>query len=208
MLSRLAITFLPRSKHILISWLQSPSAVILEPRKIKSATIYTVSPSISLEVMGPDAMILVSWMLSFKPTFSLFSFTFFFPSKLFYFKLIYFNWRLITLQYFIGFAIHWHESSMGVHVFPILDPLPSLSPSHPSGSSQCTSPQHPVSCIEPWLAIYFTYRNIHVSMPFSKPSHPHPLPQSPKDCFINLCLFCCVTYRVIVTIFLNSIYMH
>ena len=56
MLSRLVITFLPRSKHLLISWLQSPSAVILEPRKIKSAT---VSPSICHEVMGPDAMILV-----------------------------------------------------------------------------------------------------------------------------------------------------
>ena len=61
MLSRLAITFLPRSKHLLISWLQSPSAVILEPRKIKSDTVSTVSPSISHEVIGPDTMI---WMLS------------------------------------------------------------------------------------------------------------------------------------------------
>ena len=59
MLSRLVITFLPRSKCLLISWLQSPSPVILEPRKIKSATASTVSPSISHEVMGPDAMILV-----------------------------------------------------------------------------------------------------------------------------------------------------
>ena len=73
MLSRLVITFLPRSKHLLISWLQSPSAVILEPKKIKSDT---VSPSISHEVMGPDAMIFVFWMLSFKPTFSLSTFTF------------------------------------------------------------------------------------------------------------------------------------
>ena len=72
-LSRLVITFLPRSKRLLISWLLSPSAVILEPRKIKSTT---VSPSIFYEVMGPDAMILVFWMLSFKPTFSLSSFTF------------------------------------------------------------------------------------------------------------------------------------
>ena len=72
MLSRLVITFLPRSKHLLISWLHSPSAVILEPQKIKSATVSTVSPSISHEVMGPDALILVFWMLlSFKPTFSL-----------------------------------------------------------------------------------------------------------------------------------------
>ena len=58
-LSRLVITFLPRSKRLLISWLQSPSAVIPEPKKIKSDTIFTVSPSISHQVMGPDAMILV-----------------------------------------------------------------------------------------------------------------------------------------------------
>ena len=76
MLSRLVITFLPRGKHRLISWLQSPSAVILEPPKIKSVTVSIVSPSICHEVMEPDAMILVFWMLCFKPTFSLFSFTF------------------------------------------------------------------------------------------------------------------------------------
>ena len=71
MLSRLVITFLPRSKRLLISWLRSPSAVIWEPKIIKSDNVSTVSPSISHEVMGPDAMILVFWMLSFKPTFSL-----------------------------------------------------------------------------------------------------------------------------------------
>ena len=71
MLSRLVITFLPRSKRLLNSWLKSPSAMILEPPKIKSATICTVFLSICHEVMGPDAMILVFWMLSFKPTFSL-----------------------------------------------------------------------------------------------------------------------------------------
>ena len=76
MLSQLVITFLPRSKPLFISWLQSPSAVILEPQKINSDTVSTVSPSISHEVMGPDAMILVFWILSFKPTFSLSYFTF------------------------------------------------------------------------------------------------------------------------------------
>ena len=76
MLSRLVITFLPRSKHLFISWLQSASAVILEPKKIKSATVSTVSLSICHEVMGPDTVILAFWMLSFKPTFSLSSFTF------------------------------------------------------------------------------------------------------------------------------------
>ena len=69
MLSRLVITFLPRSKHLLISWLQSPSAVIWEPKRIKSDTVSTVYPYIFHEVMGPDAMILVFWMLSFKPAF-------------------------------------------------------------------------------------------------------------------------------------------
>ena len=76
MLSRLVITFLPRSKHLLISWLQSPSAVILEPKKVKYVTVYIFFPSICCEVMGLDAMILVSSMLSLKPTFSLSSFTF------------------------------------------------------------------------------------------------------------------------------------
>ena len=75
-LSRFVITFLPRSKHLLISWLQSPSAVILEPRKVNSATVSTVSPFICNEVMEPDAMILVFWMLNFKSTFWLSSFTF------------------------------------------------------------------------------------------------------------------------------------
>ena len=76
MLSRLVITFLPRSKRLLISWLQSPSVVILDPQKIKSDTVPTVSPSICHEVMELNAMILVFWMLSFKPTFSLSSYTF------------------------------------------------------------------------------------------------------------------------------------
>ena len=76
MLSRLVIAFLPRSKHLSISWLQSSSAVILEPKKIKCLTVSIVSPSICHEVMGPNAMILVFCMLSFKPVFSLSSFTF------------------------------------------------------------------------------------------------------------------------------------
>ena len=73
--SRLVIAFLPRGKHPLISWLQSPSAVILEPKKIKSVTLSIVSPSICHEVMGLEAMILVFWMLRFKTAFSLFSFS-------------------------------------------------------------------------------------------------------------------------------------
>ena len=70
-LSRFVIAFLPRNKRLLISWLQSPSAVILEPKKIKPVTVSIVSPIICHEVMGPDAMIFIFWMLSFKPAFSL-----------------------------------------------------------------------------------------------------------------------------------------
>ena len=67
--ARLVIVFLPRGKYLLISWLQSPSAVILEPRELKSLNVSIVSPSICHEVMGPDAMILVFWMLSFSQLF-------------------------------------------------------------------------------------------------------------------------------------------
>ena len=76
MLPSLAIAFLPRSKHLLITWLQSLSTVILEPKKIKSITVSTFSPSICHEAMGLDATILELWMLSFKTTFSTFLFHF------------------------------------------------------------------------------------------------------------------------------------
>ena len=76
MLFRLVIDFLPRSKRLLISWPQSSSVVILEPKKIKSVTVAIVSSSICHEVVGPDAMIFVFHMLSFQPAFSLSSFTF------------------------------------------------------------------------------------------------------------------------------------
>ena len=109
--------------------------------------------------------------------------------KSFYFlkyKFIYFNWRLITLQCCIGFAIHQHESAMGIHVFPLPEPpsiLPPPSPCHPSGSSQCTSSKHPVSCIEPGLAIHFLDDVIHVSMPFSQIIPPLPSPTESKRLF-------------------------
>ena len=108
---------------------------------------------------------------------------------------IYFNWRLITLQYCVGFAIHQHESTTGVHVFPILNPLPS--PYHPSGSSQCTNSRHPVSCIEPGLAIHFLYI-MHVSMPFSQIIPPSPSPTESKRLFytsVSLLLSCIQGYH-------------
>ena len=76
MLSRLVIAFLPRSKNLLISWLQLPSAVILELKKIKFVTVSIVSPSICHKVMEPNAMFFIFWMLSFKPAYPLSSFTF------------------------------------------------------------------------------------------------------------------------------------
>ena len=120
-------------------------------------------------------------------------------------KFIYFNWRLITLQYCIGFAICQHESVTGIHVFPILNP--PHSPYNPSGSLSAPAPsiQYHASN-EDWQ--FVSYMILYMFQCHSpKSSHPLPLPQSPKDCSIHLCLFCCLTYRVIVTIFLNSIYM-
>ena len=94
---------------------------------------------------------------------------------------------------------------MGVHVFP-WNPLSPPSPSHPSGSSQCISPEHSVSCIEPGLAIRFTYENICFNAIL--PNHPTlASPTESKDCSIHLCLFCCLACRVIIPIFLNSIYI-
>ena len=69
------------------------------------------------------------------------------------------------------------------NTFDLLNPLPPLSPYHPAGSSQCTSPEHPVSCIEPGLAIHFTYGILHVSMPFSSIIPPSPSPTESKRLF-------------------------
>ena len=129
--------------------------------------------------------------------------TFFYFFNFFKYKFIYFNWRLISLQYCIGFATHQHESATGVHMFPNLNPPPTSLPIPSLWVIPVHQPQ--ASCIKPGLAIRFLYDIIHVSMPFSQ-IIPLP-PQSPKDCSIHLCLFCCLAYRVIITIFLNSIYM-
>ena len=85
----------------------------------------------------------------------------------------------------VVFAIHWHESAMGVHVFPILNPPPTSLPIHPSGSSQCTSPEHPVSCIILGQAICFTYDNVHVSMLYSQIIPPLPSPTESKRLFFT-----------------------
>ena len=107
----------------------------------------------------------------------------------FFFFLIYFNWRPITLQYCGGFCHTFTWISHGCTCVPHPDPP---SPSHPSGSSQCTSPEHPVSCIKPGLVIYFTYDNIHVSMLFSQIIPPSPSPTESKSL-----LFTCVSFAVL-----------
>ena len=129
-------------------------------------------------------------------------------SSFFFFnKFIYFNWRLITLQYCITFAIHQHESATGIHIFPILNPPPSSLPVPSLWVVPLHQPQASRIMHRTWTAIHFIYDIIHVSMPFSQIIPPSPSATESKRLFIHLCLFCCLAYRVIVTIFLNSIYM-
>ena len=125
---------------------------------------------------------------------------------LFLYKFIYFNWRLITLQYCIGFAIHQHESTTGVHVFPILNPSPTSLPVWSLWVIPVHQPQASSIMHRTWTGDLFLILYMFQCHP-PKSSCPLPLPQSPKHCSIHLCLFCCLTYRIIVTIFLNSIYM-
>ena len=123
------------------------------------------------------------------------------------YKFIHLNWRLITLQYCIGFAIHQHESARGVRV-PYPEPT-SLLPPHsiPLGRPSAPAPSNQYHALNlDWR--FISYMILYMFQCHSpKSSHPLPLPQSPKDCSIHQCLFCCLVYRVIVTIFLNSIYM-
>ena len=107
----------------------------------------------------------------------------------------------------VVFAIHWHEPAMGVHVSPILKPLSHLPP-HPISqdhfSALALSALSHASNLD-WRSI--SQMVIYMFWSYSlKSSHPRLLPQSPKVCSLHLCLFCCLAYRVIVTIFLNSIY--
>ena len=106
-----------------------------------------------------------------------------------------------TLQYCIGFAIHQHASITGIHVFPILKPPPTSLPIPSLWVIPMHQPQ--ASCIPHWTRtgdsfLIWYYACFHAIFP----NHPRlPLPQSPKNCSIHLCLFCCLAYRVVVTIF-------
>jgi len=111
----------------------------------------------------------------------------------FYFFLILFY---LTLQYCMGFAIYKNESATGIHVFPILNP--SLLPPHtiPLGRPNAPAPsiQYRASNLD-WRLVSYMIYIFQCHSP--KSSHPLPLPQSPKDCSIHQCLFCCLVYRVI-----------
>ena len=111
------------------------------------------------------------------------SFCYWVVSILFFCKLINFNWKLIILQYCSGFCHTLTWISHGCTCVPHPEPPSHHLPIDPSGSSQCTSPEHPVSCIEPELVIYFTYGNIHVSMLFSQIIPPSPSSTESKILF-------------------------
>ena len=124
-------------------------------------------------------------------------------------KCIYFSWKLITWQYCSDFC---HTLIWISHMFkcvPHPEPPSHIPPhpipqGHPSASALIT-PSHALNL--DWQSV--SYMIIYMFHCYSfRSSHPRLLPQSPKDCFIHLCLFCCLTYRVIITIFLNSTYMH
>ena len=137
----------------------------------------------------------------------LFLFNFFQASVNFiYFLILCFIYLFFTLQYCIGFAIHQHESITGIHMFSILN-LPSLRPPHtiPLGLPSAPAPSiQYVSNLDWWFVSYMILYMLHCHSP--KLSQPLPLPQSPKDC-LYICVSFALTSRVIVTIFLNSIYM-
>ena len=113
-----------------------------------------------------------------------------------------------TLQYCIDFAIHWHESTTGVHEFPNMNPPSHLS-SHIISLDHPRAPAPSILCLVSNIDWHFiSYMIVYMFQCHSpKSSHPLPLPLSPEVRSTHLCLFCCLTYRVIITIFLNSIYM-
>ena len=126
-----------------------------------------------------------------------------------FFSFIFTSCRLITLQYCSGFChtLTWNQPWIYM-CSPSQSPLPPPSLSHPSRSSQCTSPEHLSHAsnlgwwsVSPLIVYLFQCYSL-------RTSHPRLLPQSLKVCSVHLCLFFCFAYRVIITIFLNSIYMH
>ena len=126
------------------------------------------------------------------------------PSHLFCFFNSYFYFILLYITVLVLPYIDMNPPQVYMHS-QTWTPLPPPSLYHLSGSSQCTSPKHPVSCIGHRLVIRF-FMIVYMFQCHS-PKSSHPLPLSPKVCSAHLYLFCCLAYRVIITIFLNSIYM-
>ena len=109
----------------------------------------------------------------------------------------------------MAFATHWHESAMGLHVFPILNPSSHLPP-HPIPLGHPSAPALSIlshaSNLDWWSVSHMI---IYMFQCYSlKSSHPHLFPQSPKDCSLHLCLFCCLSYRFIITRYLSCIYIY
>ena len=121
--------------------------------------------------MVVERTVLTSSSLYYVSFFFLFSFIYFF-----YFTILY--WFCHR---------HWHESAMGIHVFPILNPRPTSLPIPSLWVIPVHQPEHPVPCIKPGLVIHFTHDNIHVSMPFSHIIPPLPSPTESKTLFYILC---------------------
>ena len=120
---------------------------------------------------------------------------------------IFISWRLITLQYCSGFLPYIDMNQSWIYMCSHPEP-PSHIPPHPIPLGHPVhQPWALISCIQPGLVICFTLDNVHVSMLFSQIIPPSPSPIESKVCSIHLCLFSCPAYRVIVTIFLNSVYM-
>ena len=124
-----------------------------------------------------------------------------------FFSFIFISWRLITLQYYSGFCHTLTLISHGFTCIPHPDPPPTSLSTHFLWVFPVHQARTLASCIQPGLVICFTLDNIHVSMMFSWNIPPSPSPTELKDCSIHLCLFFCFAYRVIINIFLNSIYM-
>ena len=128
-------------------------------------------------------------------------------------KSFFFFFSIYLFIYFYFTILYWfcHTSTWIRHGYtcvPHAEPASHLPPhtiplGHPSAPT--SSILYPASNLDWWFISHMIFYMFQYHSP--KSSYPHPLPQSPKDCSIHLCLFCCLTYRVIVTIFLNSIYM-
>ena len=111
-----------------------------------------------------------------------------------------------TILWWFCHTLTWNQPWVYM-CLPSWTPLPPPSSTRPSELFQCNGFECPVSCIKLGLVICFTYGNTHVSMLFFQITHPCLLPQSPKIYSLYLCLFSCLAHKVVITIFLNSIYM-